>query len=297
VEASIEQNSLDFCEDFIRIDAAICEYDSVGNAPQRKGESGFQWASVETACVALLKRAKDIRVAIWYVRACMARRGLSGLAEGIRALADIMRLPVSEIHPRAQADEAPGESHVIHLGWIGGQQFLHQLGCICLDGHDVTVSDLARGHASAIVKDRSYRAALHRLLCDIQDSFSGIEASMATREQRIDLSRVLDLLEQALSRLPASPDNDGAVLVEMPRVGADPQQQAVGVLRTRKEVGAALDRMVEYFRVHEPSHPAPIFLSRVQRMLGADFEEVMAELYSEAVSLVAQLDRPEHSSK
>ncbi|KOS79440.1 hypothetical protein [Burkholderia mallei] len=33
---------LDFDEDFIKIDAAICEYDSVGYAPQRKGESAFQ---------------------------------------------------------------------------------------------------------------------------------------------------------------------------------------------------------------------------------------------------------------
>lgn len=68
-----------------------------------------------------------------------------------------------------------------------------------------------------------------------------------------------------------------------------------GVLRSRQEVGAALDRIVEYFRVHEPSHPAPIFLSRIQRMLGAGFEEVMAELYPEAASLVAQLSRPQSS--
>jgi len=99
-ENVLELHALDFDEDFALIDAAICEYDAVGNAPQRKGESSFQWSSIETSCLGLLARAKDIRVAIWYMRACMARRGMAGLAEGINVLADIMSSPVDEIHPR-----------------------------------------------------------------------------------------------------------------------------------------------------------------------------------------------------
>jgi len=53
-----------------------------------------------------------------------------------------------------------------------------------------------------------------------------------------------------------------------------------------------LSRMVAYFQAHEPSHPAPIFLNRVQRMLGANFETLMDELYPEADQLIAKLERP-----
>ncbi|AJY39953.1 type VI secretion system ImpA family N-terminal domain-containing protein [Burkholderia humptydooensis] len=295
---------LDFDEDFIKIDAAICEYDSVGYAPQRKGESAFQWASVETACLALLKKAKDVRVAIWHLRACIARRGLSGLADGVRLLADLMSAPVEALHPRALPDESPGETLLIHLGWLAGPQFLHQLGGSRFEDRDATLNDLIGGRAAAIVEDRDYRDRANTLVHDIQDSLSRIRKSIAVVEQELNLSRALDLLSVAASRLAQTGSESEAtasVADEKPADAAPGAQQPAarpgGGLRSRQEVGAALERIVEYFRLHEPSHPAPIFLSRIQRMLGAGFEEVMAELYPEAASLVAQLNRPQSSIK
>ncbi|WP_063534097.1 type VI secretion system ImpA family N-terminal domain-containing protein [Burkholderia sp. MSMB1589WGS] len=300
---------LDFDEDFIKIDAAICEYDSVGYAPQRKGESAFQWASVETACLALLKKAKDVRVAIWHLRACIARRGLSGLADGVRLLADLMSAPVEALHPRALPDESPGETLLIHLGWLAGPQFLHQLGGSRFEDRDATLNDLIGGRAAAIVEDRGYRDRANTLVHDIQDSLSRIRKSIAVVEQELNLSRALDLLSVAASRLAqtGSGSEANASVADEKLADAAPgspapgaQQPAAGPgggLRSRQEVGAALERIVEYFRLHEPSHPAPIFLSRIQRMLGAGFEEVMAELYPEAASLVAQLNRPQSSIK
>jgi len=40
-ENVLELHALDFDEDFALIDAAICEYDAVGNAPQRKARAVF----------------------------------------------------------------------------------------------------------------------------------------------------------------------------------------------------------------------------------------------------------------
>ncbi|AOJ07440.1 ImpA family type VI secretion system protein [Burkholderia mayonis] len=297
---------LDFDEDFIKIDAAICEYDSVGYAPQRKGESAFQWASVETACLALLKKAKDVRVAIWHLRACIARRGLIGLADGVRLLADLMSAPVDELHPRALPDESPGETLSIHLGWISGPQFLHQLGSSRFEDRDATLNDLIGGRAASIVEDRDYRIRANTLVHDIKDSLSRIRESIAAIEQELNVSRALDLLNVAASRLTQTEaGNANVVATELvdaapgvPVLGVlPPAASPGGALRSRQEVGVALERIVEYFRVHEPSHPAPIFLSRIQRMLGAGFEEVMAELYPEAASLVAQLNRPQSSIK
>ncbi|AOJ04166.1 ImpA [Burkholderia mayonis] len=300
---------LDFDEDFIKIDAAICEYDSVGYAPQRKGESAFQWASVETACLALLKKAKDVRVAIWHLRACIARRGLIGLADGVRLLADLMSAPVEELHPRALPDESPGETLSIHLGWISGPQFLHQLGSSRFEDRDATLNDLIGGRAASIVEDRDYRIRANILVHNIQDSLSRIRESIAAIEQELNVSRALDLLSVAASRLTQTETGsagsaDVAAAKPVDAVPGTPALDAPlpaagqgGALRSRQEVGVALERIVEYFRVHEPSHPAPIFLSRIQRMLGAGFEEVMAELYPEAVSLVAQLNRPQSSIK
>ncbi len=286
---------LDFDEDFVRIDAAICEYDSIGNAPQRKGESAFQWTSIEKACLGLLARAKDIRVAIWYIRACMARRGIAGLAESVGVLADIMSLPVEAIHPRALPGEVSGEIHALHLGWISGHQFLHQFGCACFGETDVSLNALANGEAGAILKEAAHKTSASRFLHEIQESFVRINESMRVAGQQVDITGVLNLLSLALSRLGANgPPAANDVLpihdVEQGR-GGEVYESRAG-LATRKDVEAALDRIVEYFLLHEPSHPAPIFLSRVRRMLGAGFEEVMAELYPEGAALAAQLGRP-----
>ncbi|WP_323122824.1 type VI secretion system protein TssA [Burkholderia alba] len=302
VESPPEPDALDFDEDFVRIDAAICEYDSVGNAPQRKGEGAFQWVPIENACLVLLKKAKDIRVAIWYIRACMVRRGLSGLADGVRLLAGVMSAPADEIHPRALPGESAGEIHALQLGWIAGPQFAHQFGCARFEGRDVTLAALANGEAAAILDDRDYQEKAHSVLHDIQDSFLKITESMRVAGQPFEISRVMDLLGRALSRLGASPAGTGSAAPAAPpspvvEAGRGPPGDTGAALATREDVEAVLERVAEYFRIHEPSHPAPIFLSRIQRMLGAGFEEVMAELYPEGAALAAQLGRPVGSVK
>lgn len=295
VQSPGASDELDFDEDFMRIDAAICEYDAIGTAPQRKGESAFQWTSIEKACLVLLARAQDIRVAIWYIRACMARRGIAGLAESVGVLAGIMSLPVDAIHPRALPGEVPEDIHALHLGWISGPQFLHQFGCASLGETDVSLNSLANGEAGVILKDPAQKTAASNFLHKIQDSFLKISESVKVAEQRFDITDVLTLLSQALSRINTNGsvdarDESSIPTVEPVRHGG--LHENPSSLTTRKEVEVALDRIVEYFRVHEPGHPAPIFLMRVRRMLGAGFEEIMAELYSEGAALAAQLGNP-----
>ncbi|MDN7592079.1 ImpA family type VI secretion system protein [Burkholderia seminalis] len=297
-----ELDLLEFDEDFIRIDAAICEYDSVGNAPQRKGEGAFQWVSIENACLGLLKKAKDIRVAIWYIRACMARRGLSGLADGVKLLASIMSAPADEIHPRALPGESPSEIHALQLGWIAGPQFAHQFADARFEGRDVTLAALANGETATILGDRNCQEKAHNVLQNIKNSLLNISESMRVSGQPFDISRVLNLLDRALSRLGASSPGVGSTVCAVPlapvgETGHGPPSEIGVVLKTRQEVEIALERVAEYFRIHEPSHPAPIFLSRIQRMLGAGFEDVMAELYPEGAALAAQLGRPAGSVK
>jgi type VI secretion system protein ImpA len=295
MDAIVEADSVEFDDEFVRIESSICEYDSVGNAPQRKGEGAFQWNTIESTCLVLLNKAKDIRVAIWYMRACLARRGLGGLAEGVKLLAGIVGLPAGQIHPLSLPDESPGERHAIHLGWLGGSHFLHQLGAARFEDQGVTLIDLAQGNGSLPVDDRLVRAAANVVLRDIRQAFQGIEEAMLAAGHSLDLSRVVELLDNAISRLTDVGSESVDEVPDLLTQRASARPLAVGTLKTREEVRIALERVAEYFRVHEPSHPAPIFLSRIQRMLGAGFDDVMAELYPEAVALVAQLDRPQRA--
>ncbi|MCV2503437.1 MAG: hypothetical protein N4Q30_05095 [Neisseriaceae bacterium] len=55
---------------------------------------------------------------------------------------------------------------------------------------------------------------------------------------------------------------------------------------SRREVILVLDNLLNYFRVYEPSHPAPILIRRVKKMVGMDFEEIIQELLPESWDLL-----------
>ena len=101
--------------------------------------------------------------------------------------------------------------------------------------------------------------------------------------------RASQLLERCLKKIEPHRETD-----EEKRTQQDvlTNQQAVGNLSDRSDVSQMLAHIITYFRTYEPSHPAPIFLNRVQRMLGANFEELMGELYPDAQQLIAKIERP-----
>ncbi|MGE8509064.1 type VI secretion system protein TssA [Paraburkholderia terricola] len=57
----------------------------------------------------------------------------------------------------------------------------------------------------------------------------------------------------------------------------------------RADVGLALDKMCRYFENHEPSHPAPLLLRRVQRLLTLDFYEIVRDIAPESLQQVELL--------
>jgi type VI secretion system protein ImpA len=56
------------------------------------------------------------------------------------------------------------------------------------------------------------------------------------------------------------------------------RQEQNGRIGSREEALQALKRVQEYFRNHEPSHPAPLMLERVQRMISMDFLQILQDM-------------------
>lgn len=286
---------LDFDADFARVDAAICEYDAVGHTPLRKGAEPFHWTSVESVSRTLLSKAADVRVGVWLLRAALAQRGLAGAAEGLSALGAIAAQPLENIRPAGQPDAPAGETHALHLAWLCGPAFLHQLthSRLCADS-EIRVGQLAKDSAAVPP------AARERALWDLSRLRAGLAGltELSKREgfaEQFDcagLHALLDELQAALTPPASAAPAAAPVLAE---AAPTPRGLPAGALKSREEVAAALDLIVAYFREHEPGHPAPIFLLRAKRMLGAGFEELMAELFAESDALVAKLDRPRPS--
>jgi len=290
-----EFSDIEFTEDFQRIDSMISAYDSQGEGPLRKGEQPFQWSVVETVARHLLTTSPDLRVAIWFLRASLAQKGLKGLFEGISIITEIMLLPKNRIFPAAIDDESPREIHAISLAWLAGQQFIFGLRAALIDKNAAyTVADLIDSpEVSASLKNA--KEIVNNINISI-DNLSKIADALAEDDNYVDydFNQAIDVLSKAtlsfgnnLNRsFKAAVVSQGAEnIVEIDHK----------VPSSREEMSQLLNLIIDYFKIHEPSHPAPILLNRVQRMMGANFEEIMAELYPEASSLIARIDKPQAS--
>ena len=55
-------------------------------------------------------------------------------------------------------------------------------------------------------------------------------------------------------------------------------------LQARKDVDLVLEKICIYFENYEPSHPAPLFIRRVQRLMNMDFYEIMQDINPESLT-------------
>jgi type VI secretion system protein ImpA len=287
---------VEFTDSFQKIDGMVSAFDANGDGPLRKGEQPFRWSFVEELARPLAELAPDLRVGVWLLRSGLACRGLDGLVEGMSRLADWIERPADQVHPIADGSEHPREFHALVLSWLVTPQFAHAfLSAPLRPAHSLNLGSLAGLEDSNAIR--------------LDDSFDGLVSELrAAREagRRIDrvltveipdayqgMGSFLEVLELAIQRLdpPADAPADGA------KVSTDsaPNPEIPVLPGTRHDVDRMLKQLINYFRTCEPSHPAPIFLMRVQRMLGCSFEELMDELYQDSQQLVARLERPKAS--
>lgn len=110
-----------------------------------------------------------------------------------------------------------------------------------------------------------------------------------------DLQRMLARIVKALSAhveadAPAdTAEAEGAATEGDPRPAAK-SAGVPGEITTRADVIAALDRIMVYYKRHEPSSPLPIILKRAKRLVGASFMTIINDLApsgAESVKLVS----------
>lgn len=54
-------------------------------------------------------------------------------------------------------------------------------------------------------------------------------------------------------------------------------------LRDREDVGLVLEKVCLYFEQHEPSHPAPLFIRRIQRLMNMNFHDIIKDISPDSV--------------
>lgn len=106
-----------------------------------------------------------------------------------------------------------------------------------------------------------------------------------------ELQKLLNKIVKLLSKYvqSAEPIEEASDAADDGATGARPAMRGggvPGVIETRADVTAALDRLMDYYARHEPSSPLPILLKRAKRLVGAEFMEIIKELAPEGAANV-----------
>jgi type VI secretion system protein ImpA len=99
-----------------------------------------------------------------------------------------------------------------------------------------------------------------------------------------------DPVGSAQSGSAALPADPAPSMVAGPRAA---QAGASGEIGSRDDVVRTLDRLIQYYRRHEPSSPIPILLERAMRLVPMNFFELLQDLAPEGVAQLAVIRGPD----
>ncbi|WP_343552764.1 type VI secretion system protein TssA [Pantoea sp.] len=309
------------CGDDLEYDAAFMALEQArgGKAEQQFGNTIIpaeppDWQQVAQQAQQLLSRTRDIRLLVILSEAWTHTQGLTGCAAGLTLLSESLTRYWSTLHPALEFDGEPDLlMRVSALAALGPQSGLMRalrqswllksaLGEInlrdalaLLDGSKSEVADFPGGVARlrevlqqpdlpAAQALRSLAEQLTALrLCLTQHLDSADMPDLAASEK--PLLMLVALLPQQRESAPASvADELPAVETRVsPASPAVPDWQRVS-LQSRADAELMLEKVRLYFQQHEPSHPAPIMLERVQRLIQLDFLDIIRDLAPDAVT-------------
>lgn len=264
------------------------------------------WTRVEQIATSLLARTKDLRVVTELTRAWMQADGFMGLARGTKLAAALLETYWDEVHPALVDDDRSDPMPRVNVlrelaGANGCPQAVRD--CPLLAGMNarVVAGALVRGRSDGphspdagarIVDDlRAARAGGDRALASALDVLDALRAVREIVRARLgdewsieasaierDLSIVADSLAAADGDAASPARHEERASSERafePAPSASGQSIAIG---SRAEVERCLDALCRYFEQYEPSHPAPLLLRRVRRLLTLDFYEIVRDI-------------------
>lgn len=297
--------NLEYDADFLLLQ----EYAS-GKSDQQYGDTLIaaeppDWTRVEQCAAALLARTKDLRVVAQLTRAWVQARGFAGLAQGLKLAAALLETYWDKVHPEleieGQFDPLPRVNVLRELaGESGCTQAVRECAVIAGMNARALAAVLARLRTSAqdpaatdarVVADlrAAYASAEPALIAalDVLDALRTVRETVSQRlghEWAFEASAIeRDLSAVAESLTVVSREHDEKLDARAPSETQTPSLPASPALlpteiRTRGDVTRCLADLCRYFERYEPSHPAPLLLRRVERLLALDFYEIMRDL-------------------
>ncbi|MBR0564803.1 type VI secretion system protein TssA [Azoarcus sp. L1K30] len=282
------------------------------------------WRNVLKTGTSLLAETRDLRIAAAVVLAATHVHGIPGLCQGLHVVAELLSRYWTEIHPGlsfdGEYDPLPRANAVAALADPGGliralrQATLMEsrIGVITVDDAEAVLRGLQLptgakvGSLDQLTRiidaERQGNDERFAAIAKAADTLEHIEArwrAQVEAEYWPDLSRLHDMLARLKRATGGGVAHDDAPADALPDAAstanaADSQvsrnaRSVLGDISSRADAFRALSLARRYFEEHEPSHPAPLLIRRIERLADLDFIEIMAELAPEGMTQLKQL--------
>lgn len=287
------------------------------------------WRSLKAKAMEVLERSKDIRAGVYLARALINTDGFPGLHDGLAVVSGLLEKYWQNLHPELDPDddydplmrvnilesladrestlnavrEAPLVSSRV-LGIFGLREFEIAEGIDTLpadwEGQEPTLA-LIEGAFTEIDLDE-----LQATATAVDDSVTLLETMDATLAGVMDISAtpsfagLSDMLKEIQKRLNEQLVRRGVGVEAEGEEGLDGEggggdgatQRISGEIGSRDDVTRTLDKIIDYYRRHEPSSPVPILLERAKTLVSMDFMEIVQNLSPSGVTEIETLRGP-----
>ena len=295
---------------------------SEGKAEQQFGDTIIpaepaDWNKVERLATGLLERTKDLRVMLALTHAWTHMKGLPGYANGLKLIQQALLLYWEPLYPlleeygerdpfyRINALAALGDKSELTAALrqapllrTAADQISLRDACSLLDGSKTEVADypggrprlndeLARGEQPGIeaIQQISERLQTIRETLTEQLGESGVP-EMEQLQKMVNLVAGACQATDLTALIPGNADDAAQAVADGPASAAAaraPADWRNSEITSRAEAQLMLEKVKQYFSRYEPSHPAPLMIDRVQRVIELDFMEIIRDLAPDGV--------------
>lgn len=276
------------------------------------------WMQVRSSAEELLDRSRDLRIAVYWLRANLALLGWPALPVGLRLLSGMLHSLSEHLHPLPDPDDGDPYARVNALsvlrepggligdlraarvvqdrtvGEIPGRAFELVAGLSTPVGSEEVMpkEQLARMLAAAVERSPSLSQAIGDAVLAV-DELTAAAQSVLGYSNAPDLDPLRAFCAAVAALLPQSVGEQGEVAEadagDAPGVPAVRGRGLSGGVTTRDEALRAIDMVCEFLERTEPSNPAPLFLRRARQLVNHNFLQLMKELAPDQLSGVARM--------
>jgi len=325
VDALLEEVSSDApCGPDLEYDPEFLELDqaSRGKPEQQYGDKIIpgeepDWADVARRAEALLRRSKDLRVAVLLARALVRTEQFAGLRPGLDLIRQLLERFWDGAHPRLDEEDGDPTMRLNALAALADPNSLLR---------DLRQSALVRSRTHGQILVREIEVARQRLaprpdesplaqshidgvlaavageggfsLAEVEAARESARALAGLLNDRVGSDRAPDLRpvmatldclkEAAAGALPAALPVGEAAEGGVGPGGAAPGviNVASGEIASRQDALLLVDKIITYFERHEPSNPAPLLLARAKRLMTMNFVDIIKDLVPDGMDRI-----------